>query len=478
MNAWLLLGFGLYLAFLAAVGLWRVRSTGGGLTGYFLASRSLPGGRVALTLVMSWFGASSILVSVDRAWSSGLSAFWLIGAPAVLTLLVLLTLARRLRAIPALTLPEFLELRYGRTVRWVAAALVLWYMTLLAASQAAAAGQFLKGVLGGSYVFGLAAALAVLLLYALSGGFPAIVRAHVLQFILLTGGLLALLVFLLGRSSLREAGAAAETLSRTGFFNPFSGWRTSALTTLSFTLAWIVSPIAWQRLQAAESDRAARRGALLASGILGGLYTAVVLIGVLSLVSFAVSDGRFLISRFVDSGVPRPLSVVLFVSVLAAILSTLDASVNTGALSLASDFSRPRTSPEERRPTARAGRLATLLVAAAVGLVALRFQDVLQTLGLSSLVMAQGLFVPAAGVFLLKRRAPLAGLLGLLCGGGAALGSFLAEGGFLRIPLPPWPYSLPVGLALSLAGFLLGLGLESRGFIRRGPRRPPPAGRL
>ena len=467
MSAWLLFGFGLYLALLAAAGLWRVRSSGGGLAAYFLASRSLSGRRVALTLVMSWFGASSILVSADEAWRSGLSAVWLIGVPAVLTLLVLFVLAGRLRAIPALTLPEFLELRYGRTVRWLAAALVIWYMTLLAASQAAAAGQFLKGVLGASYVLSLAAALAVVLAYSLSGGLRAIVRAHVLQFIVLAGGLLALLVFLLGRTSLREAGEAASALGRTGFFDLFSGWKTSALMTLSFTLAWLVSPIAWQRLQAADSKRAARRGALLAAAILAGLYAAVVLTGVLSVASFPASDGRFLVSRFIGSEAPRLLGVVLFISVLAAVLSTLDAAVNTGALSLAGDFFRRPGRPEESARPAWAGRLATLLVAAAVGLVSLRFQNVLQMLGLSSLVMAQGLFVPAAGVFLLRRRAPLAGLLGLLCGGGAALWSFLAEGGFLKVPWPSWPHSLPAGLGLSLAGFLLGLWLEFRA-SRRG----------
>jgi SSS family solute:Na+ symporter len=462
MSAWLLGGFGLYLAVLAAAGLWRMRPERGGLAAYFLASRSLSGRRVALTLVMSWFGASSILVSTDEAWRSGLAAVWLIGVPAVLTLLALLALARRLRAFPALTLPEFLELRYGRTVRWLAAALVVWYMILLAASQAAAAGQFLKGVLGAPYIMSLGAALAVVLAYSMIGGLRAIVRTHVLQFIVLAGGLLALLAFLFGRTSWREAGEAASALGRSGFFDPLFGWKTSVLTTLSFTLAWLVSPVAWQRLQAADSDRAARRGALSAAVILAGLYAAVVLIGVLSVASFPVSDGRFLISRFIGPEAPRVLGVLLFVSVLAAVLSTLDAAVNTGALSLAGDFFRRAGRLEESGRPPRAGRLATLVVAVAVGLVSLRFQNVLQMLGLSSLVMAQGLFVPAAGVFLLKRRAPLAGLLALLGGGGAALWSFLAEGGFLEVPWPSWPYSLPAGLALSLAGFLLGLGFESR----------------
>jgi len=92
-------------------------------------------------------------------------------------------------------------------------------------------------------------------------------------------------------------------------------------------------------------------------------------------------------------------------------------------------------------------------------LVALRLKGILQTLGLSSLVMAQGLFVPAAGALLLKRSSPLAGWLALALGGSAAFLSFLVEAGLARLPLPAWPYSLPFGLGLSLAGFFAGLAM-------------------
>ncbi|MCX6564789.1 MAG: hypothetical protein NTU60_14485 [Candidatus Aminicenantes bacterium] len=59
-----------------------------------------------------------------------------------------------------------------------------------------------------------------------------------------------------------------------------------------------------------------------------------------------------------------------------------------------------------------------------------------------------------------KRRRPLAGLLSLCLGGGYSILSFLGAMNILSLGLPVWPFSVPYGLALSLAGFAVGLALE------------------
>ncbi|MGZ7064860.1 MAG: hypothetical protein ACXVI6_00740, partial [Candidatus Aminicenantales bacterium] len=108
-------------------------------------------------------------------------------------------------------------------------------------------------------------------------------------------------------------------------------------------------------------------------------------------------------------------------------------------------------------------------IGAGAFLVATRFQDILKTLGLASKIMAEGLFIPGLAAVLMKRRAPLAGLLSLAGGGGYALLCFFAEAGFPVLPIPAWPRSLPLGLALSAGGFGIGLLLE--GLRRPGPGR-------
>ena len=422
---------------------------------------------------MSWFGASSTLVTADEAWRAGVSALWYVAVPAVLTLGVIYVLAVKGRSAAAATLPGLLESRYGRGARIAAAGLIVWYLTLLAASQAMAARFLLSALFPGSGMLGFGLAVAVVLAYSLVGGLPAIVRAHALQFGVLAAALAAALVFLLGSGSPGAAAPAAERIGREGFFDVFRTGGHGILAALSFTLAWTVSPVAWQRIRAARSTVAARRAALGAAGLLAGLYAAVIAIGMLLAVRFPGSgDGNAGFDPFHRLGKPADpggLSVCRHPGRHPVHLGRGGQRRRPGP---GRQPSREAIQFPERKTAEKTGdmyprymspvflsRAAGAAIALASLLIALRLQGILQTLGLSSLVMAQGLFVPAAGALLLKKKSPLAGWLSLALGGAAAFLSFLVEAGLARLPLPVWPYSLPFGLGLSLAGFFAGLGL-------------------
>jgi SSS family solute:Na+ symporter len=105
-------------------------------------------------------------------------------------------------------------------------------------------------------------------------------------------------------------------------------------------------------------------------------------------------------------------------------------------------------------------RITTVGLALAAFIAATRFENILETLGLASKVMAEGLLIPGLAALFLKKKIPLAGLLSLLCGGGYAVLCSLTEAGLLGLPLPRWPWSLPLGVGLGAAGFLAGLLLE------------------
>jgi SSS family solute:Na+ symporter len=156
------------------------------------------------------------------------------------------------------------------------------------------------------------------------------------------------------------------------------------------------------------------------------------------------------------------LGSLLFATVVAAVVSTLDTALNAAGLALARDvFGQKAVGKPEKG--ASASRMALVIAAAAAFVVATRFQSILKTIGLASEIMAEGFFVPGLAMILSKRRRPLAGLLSLGLGGGFAIASFLSATGVLPLPIPAWPFSLPYGLGMSLAGYLLG-GLLERGF--------------
>lgn len=439
------------------------------LEDFFLASRGLTASLVFLSLSASWFGATSILVSVDEAFASGISALWLIGLPAILTVLAFAAfLAGPIRGLNVLSVPDLVELRYGRVVRHLATLLIIWYMVLLAASQMVAVGQFLKLFLGVPYIWSLALGLAGVLCYLALGGLFSVVMTDVLQCFFLGAGVIGLAAFLWMRSPLSRVAAAAMEAGKTGYFDFFHDFSKNGLTALSFTLAWIVSPIAWQRIQAARSTRDARKGLVATAGGFIFLYGLVVLIGIFSLPLFFSRELKNpLVAELIASETGVVLGALLFMAVTAAILSTLDTAINTGALSLTRDVWQRIFSKGRANTSVAAGRWATLIIGAAAFLVATRFQSILKTIGLASEIMAEGFFIPGVVMIFMRKRAPLAGFLGLTLGSGYALAGFLKETGVISLSIPAWPSSLPYGLALSLAGFLIGLAWEFRRALRQ-----------
>jgi solute:Na+ symporter, SSS family len=462
-KAELFLFLSVYFALIIFIGLKfsrRMKS----LEDFFLASRSLSGGLVFVSLTASWFGATSILVSTDEARQAGLSAFWLVGLPAVATVLIFaFFLAGPIRRLDILTLPDLVELRYGRTVRHLSSFLIIWYMVVLAASQMVALGNFFGPFMGLSYFWSLVLGTAVVLIYLLSGGLLSVVATDIIQCILLAGGMTGLMIFLRTISPVEAVLEAARRTGKVEYLQFFSGFERNSLIALSFIMAWTISPIAWQRIGAAKTARQARLGLFGAAGAFVLLYGLVVFIGIFSLPLFSGRQlSHPLISEFISSELGTVWGGLLFVVVIAAILSTMDTAINTGALGLTRDVYLRIFSPRggARLSAIRAGRISTLLVAVLAFAVATRFQSILQTIGVASEIMAEGLFVPGMAMLFLKEKRPLAGGLSLVLGGGFALAGFLAEMRLLPIFLPAWPFSLPYGLALGMIGFVVGLLID------------------
>ncbi len=451
----------IYLIFLLSLSFFfsrRMKS----LEDFFLASRNLPTSLVYLSLCASWFGATSVLVSTEEAFEFGVSSFWVMGMPAILTVLLLaLFLARPIRHLPIVSLPDLVELRYGRLVRHMASLLIVWYMVVLASSQMVATGNFLKVFLGTSYFLSLALGTIVVLVYSIFGGFFSVVITDGLQFFLLVTGIICLFFFLFDASSLKEIPMLASQLGKSDYFNFFFDFKKNFLTVLSFTLAWTISPIAWQRIQAAKTDRKAQNGLFASSGTFILLYGLLIFIGMLALPVFSSQNFESpLLSELISSRLGFFLSGVLFVAIVAAVMSTMDSAINTGALSLTRDVYQQIFPSERMKEIISISRLATFFVGVFAFLVASKFQSILKTLGLASEIMAEGLFIPGIAMIFLKKRLPMAGFLSLSLGGGFSVVSFLCEVGLLRFNWPSWPFSVPYGLGLSLFGFMTGFVIE------------------
>jgi len=111
-----------------------------------------------------------------------------------------------------------------------------------------------------------------------------------------------------------------------------------------------------------------------------------------------------LVTAFISGESGSFLGGLLFVTVLAAILSTMDAAFNAGAFTLAKDL-LGWEGAKGRASAVALARASTVALALAAFLVATRFNDILKTLGLASKVMAEGLLIPGLAALFLKRSA-------------------------------------------------------------------------
>ena len=442
-----LTGLFIYFAVLLLAGIILLRKNPD-FDAYFYGKRKLGSFPVFFTVTASWFGAAATIATVNAAYETGFNAVWLLGVPTFITIIVFILINRKIRETRFVSLPMLLEKYYGKTVSGFASFLIFFYMVVLAASQLVAWKTFVGGFIGQNDEITVITGAAVVIVYSYLGGYLSIVLTDGLQFLLLAFSLVYLVSFF------KNSTTAFKTTAVD--FDFFANSQHNILMTVSFTLAWVISPIIWQRIASARSAKVSRRGLLMSIAAFAGLYFMVILVGIY-LRDFQGPESGSIFAFVVKNWLPLGGSVLVFLGIAAAIMSTADTAINVGALTLVKDVFQIK---HKNRVVVYA-RAATFISGILAVLIALKFDSIIKTLGLASEIMAEGLFIPGMYMLFFKKKKPLAALLSLILGGGFSIIVFINAYG-LSLPLPQWPYSLPYGLALSLLGFIAGYSLDKR----------------
>src|SRR3954452_24235429 len=167
-----------------ALGLWigrRVRGT----ADFFVAGRSLGPGLIFSTMLAANIGAGSTVNATALGYSGGVAAWWWVGSAALGSAILAFWIGPAMRRIAAArdlrTVGDFLEYRYGPTVRALIAAL-LWIGTLfILAGQLFAMGVILNTVAGIPSWMGCAIGGAVITVYFSAGGLLTSAWVNVIQ---------------------------------------------------------------------------------------------------------------------------------------------------------------------------------------------------------------------------------------------------------------------------------------------------------
>ncbi|WP_026451147.1 sodium:solute symporter family protein [Aequorivita capsosiphonis] len=406
----------LYIIAIIAVGIWNRKSENS--EDYFLASRNLPAWLLAVTFVASWWGGGSAIDLVDHAHKNGLNSFWIYGVPVLIATALMFLFAKGIRNVGTISQPQLMEQRYNSTVSLLLTIFIIIFMVIASAVQVIVIGKFFHAFFDMSYAMGATLGTIIVLTYSLFGGFKGVVLTDFLQFLFF----LFTVIFLFyityaqsgGMDAVKATAIANEKAGYTSFFNNVAD---NLAYVITFGTSWMIQANIWQRISAAKKATDAKKMMLLSFFAFIPLYLMVTYTGMFSSVIYDVVPKAGIIPDLI-SNIPNPvLSALLFVGLCAAIMSTMDSLINTGALSLTVDVYQKYINPNvSSLHSVVAGRISTLIMCALALVIALKIQSVLTISWIGSDFLTSGAFIPLVFGFLWVRGTSKAATISMFFG--------------------------------------------------------------
>ena len=350
-----------YLVILLAIGLMAKRRSRGSLSDYLLASRTLPGWVLFLTMAATNFSAFTVFGFSGAGWRMGYAFYPIMAFGTGFMALTFLLIGRPAwhlgKAHDLLTPPELVfRLTGSRSLRLVFFLVMAVFTIPYLAMQPMAAGYALQTLLGIPYFAGAALVTAVMLLYTFLGGFRGVAWTDVFQ-----GGMLITLLLValaavakpfggLTAANMAVADALPEMFARPGLGGAFTPGIWFGYMALWF-LCDPMFPQLFQRFYSAKSPRALSTTMTLYPLLTGVLFLLPVTLGVLGRLAFptlpegAASDQ--ILPLLLHDYAPPVIEALVLTAALAALMSTLDSQL----LTLSSMFVRDLWTPfRERLP--------------------------------------------------------------------------------------------------------------------------------
>jgi SSS family solute:Na+ symporter len=463
-----------YAAGLIFLGLWigrRVRDT----ASFFVAGRRLSPWLLGATILAANIGAGSTVGAAGLGYQNGLAAWWWVGSAAIGTAILGLWIGPRIWKIAAerglYTVGDYLELRYGPSVRVVVAGL-MWIATLaILAGQLIAAAWILDVVAGVPKPVGCLIAGVVMTLYFAAGGLLTSAWVNLVQLVVLLAGLLLTLPIALhgvgGWDGIVEAARTAGP-DYLGFTSGgSSGWMYLFL----LVPAFIISPGLLQKVYGARDARTVRIGVIVSAVALGLFAIVPPLFGLIArAVDPALANPELALPIVLTQTLPPALGALALAAVFSAEISSADAILFMLSTSLSEDIYKRFVRPDASdRQVLRMARIAAVGGGGFGVALAIALPSVIGSLSVFYTLMSVSLFVPiVAGLYTRRPGTPAA--LAAMAGGMAGVAAVRLG----AVPAAAWVTPYTVGLTAAAVCFVAGTFLSPARTRSSPPQAPPP----
>ncbi|WP_102108813.1 sodium:solute symporter [Oceaniglobus roseus] len=362
-----------YFAVVIVIGVWVSRRTESG-DDLFLAGRALGWSAIGFSLFASNISSTTLIGLTGAAYSTGIAASayeWMAGVPLILLAFVFAPLYFRSKIT---TIPEYLERRYDRRTRLYFSAITIVLTIIVDTAGGLYAGAVVvKTFFPDIPIWVTVLAIGVFAgLYTAGGGLKAVVYTDVLQAVVLIVGSLAMTLILFGDLgwSWQNVIDNVPDPNQLSLVQPLDDeilpWPGLFLGVpiLGFWY-WVTNQYIVQRVLGAESLKAAQQGAML-GGFLKLLPMFIMVLPGAMAISIVpdLPNPDMVFPTLTSTVLPAGLTGLVLAGLVAAIMSSVDSTLNSSSTLVVHDFMRVDEREVEPHRVRSLGRWTTLILMA------------------------------------------------------------------------------------------------------------------
>jgi SSS family transporter len=443
----------LYFVLLLGVGYYASRKVRG-MEDYAIAGRRLGYPVLLGTLIGTAIGAAATVGKAGKAYDVGIALFFATFAYGI-GLIAFGYIAPTIRRIKIWTIPDALEIRYGRGIRIVTAIVMVLAVIALFGAQLIAVGLAVSAVLGEfgiSYTEAILGAGIIMILYTVMGGLVAVAYTDLIQTIIMliaVGILLPIFVT-------REVGGAAVAW---GYLKPPAGHFWGGLS-LVFIISiflidipfCLIDPSLWQRASAAKDAKMMKKSMFVTAGIYFYWSFIAVFLGIMAM---HLLPGLTDVAGGVDSAIPRQVALYMppllkglcLAAMMAIMMSTADTALLISGTTFSRDIVRTFKPQTTDKTLLRLARIFIIIIGGIGVIFALNMSGIFDILLLAFAIFVSGIFVPTMAALFWKKATKAGALVSSIA---ASVAVVVLYGLKLSKMLPDWIEPIIVSIFLSL----------------------------
>ncbi|WP_020006129.1 sodium:solute symporter family protein [Salinicoccus albus] len=315
---------------------------------YMIGSWSTGFWKITGTIISTNAGAAVFIGWVGLGFTVGLSGYFKFALVAyIFSLLLVILFAKPLRRQKLFTLADLFTVRFGGKTGIIPSIISAFvYSVPTMALQLIGMSTVFNITMGWELNTGLIVSTILILAFSILGGLPATIITDAVQALIIIFGLIVLTVTII-----MHVGGLGELIASTPFeyLSPVSqeGLSDTLLYALSVGPFYLVWQSTWQRIFAAKDEETA-----LKAGIIGHVIVAVVaflpfLIGASARQFVDLNMSQDLVFSYVTNELlPAPVAGIIFVALLAALMTGATSFNLQGASNLTRDFYQVLINPQ------------------------------------------------------------------------------------------------------------------------------------